>query len=257
MNEAVRLKAAKPEAALQVFAARFASSKNSWSKAVKSAVRRGPAPTETGQSVFKSPRAHTWTAERIAQLSVQDVKQLRANAERLNEVELVELCVAALKSAKGAQTAPRRFSPRAKGRKLIARSRAFEARGVWLQDPRTSWGGVRRSDGTIVLALWADGIESADGRCSYLLWRPNLEGERPWSDSAAGKERLEHCKKALEAGRAEGLLVYGQPLQGRLPEERAHTVYGVDPETVVNFKVERRDADYWAVWGKTTVAKRL
>jgi hypothetical protein len=200
---------------------------------------------------------HQWTAERLAKLSAQDIKQLRANAERLHEDELVLLCAQALKSAHAANTGPRPKTPRSRARKLIARTRAFGARGVSLYDAKTSWGGVRTSDGAIVMALWADDIVSADGGCSYLLWRPNTDGERPWSDMPAGKERLEHCKRALQAGRAEGLLVHGQSLDGRLPQERAHSVYGVDPDTVLVFKVELRGKEYWAVWGKATTARRL
>lgn len=201
--------------------------------------------------------AHQWTAERIAKLSAQDIKQLRANAERLQEPELVALCAQALESAGVAHRGPRPKTPRSHVRKLIARTRAFEARGVWVYDPKTSWSGVRGSDGTIVMALWADDIVSAEGACRYLLWRPNTDGSRPWSDTPAGKERLEHCKRALAAGRAEGLLVHGQSLQGRLPQERAQSVYGVDPDTVLVLKVELRGEDYWAVWGKSAAARRL
>ena len=47
----------------------------------------------------------------------------------------------------------------------------------------------------------------------------------------------------------EGLLVYGRPLEGSLPEDRARTISGIDAETVLNFKVEKRGAEYWARWG--------
>lgn len=202
------------------------------------------------------PATRPWTAERIAELSAQDIKQLRANAERLHEAELVALCAQALKSAHASHAGPGPKTPRSHARKLIARTRAFQARGVWLDDPK-SWGGVRKSDGTIVMALWADHIVSSQGECSYLLWRPNTGGGRPWSDTAAGKERLMHCRQAVDAGGAEGLLVYGQSLHDCLPQERAHTVYGVDPDTVLAFNVELRGEDYWAVWGKTAAARRL
>ncbi len=195
------------------------------------------------------PATRPWTKERIAKLSAQDVKQLRANAERLHEAELVALCAQALKSARASHSVPGPRTSPGHARKLIARTRAFQARGVWLDDPK-SWGGVRKSDGTIVMALWTDHIVSSRGECSYLLWRPNIDGGRPWSDTPAGKERLMHCRQAMEAGRAEGLLVYGQSLHDCLPQERAHTVYGVDPDTVLAFKVVLRGEDYWAVWGK-------
>src|SRR5439155_1194647 len=78
---------------------------------------------------------------------------------------------------------PRRGAPsaavvtRLKGRpKLMPRTRAFEARGVWLYDPRTSWSGVRKADGTVVMALWQPAVKSRDGGCRCLLWAPNADG---------------------------------------------------------------------------------
>ena len=109
---------------------------------------------------------------------------------------------------------------------------------------------MRKVDGVVVITLWAASIDSTGGSCRYLLWAPNLEGARPWSDKPAGKERLEHCKLAAERGEAEGLLAYGELLEGHLPEDKARTVHGVDPETVLHFKVEKRGAEYWATWGK-------
>jgi hypothetical protein len=195
-----------------------------------------------------------WTLERIAQLCAQDIRQLRDNAERLNETGIAELCSEVLRSAAhhgGSRAGIAKGTPRAtKAVRLLPRGRAFEARGVWLQDARRSWGGVRASDGTVVLALWAGSIESAHGSCSYLLWAPNVAGSRPWSDTPAGKERLEHCKLALARGRAEGLLVHGEALNDRLPEERAYSVHGVDPHAHVVFTVERRGPEYWAAWGR-------
>jgi hypothetical protein len=201
--------------------------------------------------MFKRGRAEEWTRERIDRLQPQDIKQLRANAERLGELELVALCTELLKTVRRSPSVARsKSAPRTKARRLIARTKAFEARGVWLADPNTSWSGVRKSDGAIVMALWADAVESADGACACLLWRPNAAGARPWSDKAAGKERLEHCRGAMARGGAEGLLVYGQALADQLPEEKAYTVHGADPETVIVFTVELRGTEYWAVWGK-------
>jgi hypothetical protein len=191
-----------------------------------------------------------WTLERIAQLSAPDIKQLRANAQRLNAPEVVALCTEALDKAPRADAGVATTSRRGTvARRLIARQRAFETRGVWLAT-RSSWGGVRKSDGAVVMALWAGAIESVDGGCSYLLWAPNVDGSRPWSDQPAGVERLEHCRRAMELGGAEGLLVYGERLADRIPEERAHAVHGADPETVVHFRVEMRGPEFWAAWGK-------
>jgi hypothetical protein len=205
-------------------------------------------------TAFKTDRARAWTRERLDQLSRQELVNLHANAERLGEQELAALCGTLL------QERPRRGAPSATvltrlkgGRRLIPRTRAFEARGVSLYDPRTSWSGVRKADGTVVMALWHAAVKSRDGGCSCLLWAPNADGARPWSDGPAGRERVEHCKLAIERQGAEGLLVYGQPLEGRLPEDRARTVLGIDAETVIHFQVEMRGAEYWACWGKKTV----
>ena len=202
--------------------------------------------------MFRRGRAEAWTLERISQLSAQDIRQLRDNAARLEEAALVALCGEALARCSG--TARSRAGSKRRGttraQRLIARTRAFEARGVWLQDARCSWGGLRKSDGAVVFALWADAIESEGGGCRYLLWAPNVDGSRPWNDQAGGRERLEHCRRALAIGAAEGLLVYGERCAGHIPEEKAHSVLGADPETVLLFAVEKRGEEYWATWGR-------
>ncbi len=198
--------------------------------------------------------AQEWTPERISKLSVEDIKRLRENAQRLNQTAIVARCVEALSVAVRGPRAGSKAGTRVRPRRLVPRSRAFEARGVWLDDPRTSWGGLRKSDGSVVIALWAESIESADGACRYLLWAPNADGSRPWSDQPAGKERLEHCKRAMAVGSAEGLLVYGERCIGHLPEDKAYSVLGVDPEVVVVFQVEKRGGEFWAVWGKRASA---
>ena len=47
--------------------------------------------------------AAEWTPERIGRLSQQDIKQLRANAERLNEPALADLCSEVLKAVRKQQ----------------------------------------------------------------------------------------------------------------------------------------------------------
>jgi hypothetical protein len=191
-----------------------------------------------------------WTRERIDKLDRQEVEQLRSNAAGLGEDGVVALCDETLQSRpKSARGAASIRNPKAK--RLISRGKAFEARGVHLQDQRTSWGGVRKSDGAVVMTLWSDGVVSRDGRCSYLLWAPNVQGSRPWSDTPSGQERLRHCQLAMDGAAAEGLLVFGERLDGHIPEEKARSVHGVDPETVVHFKVEKLGEEYWAVWGKS------
>ena len=208
---------------------------------------------------FKRGNAEEWTLARIAELSVQEIKQLRDNAERLNEPSLVERCRTALQHARShrGQKTQSKPGPPIKARRLIARVKAFEARGVFLQDTRSSWSGVRPADGKVVMALWADAIQTAGGRCRYLLWAPNIDGSRPWSDKPAGKERLEHCKRALERGSAEGLLVYGQGLAAYLPEDKAHAIHGADAEIVLTLEVEQVGAEIWAKWGKKAPASAI
>lgn len=210
----------------------------------------------TASTAFKRGNAEGWTVARIGELSIQEIKQLLENAERLDEPALAERCRAALRGARSShrQVGLAKSAARTKARHLIARVKAFEARGVYLQDARTSWSGVRKADGRVVMALWAEAVVSAKGACRYLLWAPNIGGSRPWSDKPAGQERLVHCRRAVELGGAEGLLVYGLALAAHLPEDKAHAIHGVDAETVLNFKVEQVDTEYWATWGKKAAA---
>jgi hypothetical protein len=191
-----------------------------------------------------------WTRERLDHLGRQELINLQANAARLGETELAALCEDQLRERPPGR-AGSAANPRLKGRnKLVPRSRAFGARGVWLQDPRTSWSGIRKADGTVVIALWHAAVQAINGACACLLWAPNSGGSRPWSDSTAGRERHDHCKLAMERGGGEGLLVHGEALEGRLPEDRARTVLGIDAETLIHFRVERRGGEFWATWGK-------
>jgi hypothetical protein len=200
---------------------------------------------------FKSKRSAQWTRERIDQLGKQEVQQLRTNAGTLGETEIVALCDEALLTRPKGNG--KKSAAPAKGAKhLVSRGKAFEARGVHLEDARTSWGGVRKSDSTVVLSLWANAIKLRDGQCTYLLWAPNVNGSRPWSDTSAGKERRRHCELALENG-AEGLLVYGEALEGHIPEDKARSVHGVDPESVVRLEIEQHGEEFWATWGKKAV----
>ena len=57
---------------------------------------------------------------------------------------------------------------------------------------------------------------------------------------------------SIRESTAEGILIHGTALEGHLPEERAQSVHGADPETVLRFKVEKRGGEYWAVWGTHT-----
>jgi hypothetical protein len=195
-----------------------------------------------------------WTIERITRLGRAEVAQLRTNAASLGDMEIVALCdqvlLAAPKDAGDGMA--RRL--KASGVRLVSRRSAFETRGVTLQS-LSSWGGIRHSDGMVVMSIWKDGIRSEGGECSYLLWAPNEKGARPWSDKPAGQERLEHCKKACERGAAEALLVYGEPFEGRIPEDKAKTISGVDAVIVLQVAVVLRGREYWAVWGGRAVRR--
>ena len=197
-----------------------------------------------------------WTADSVARLFDDELRQLRENATALGAAEVVGLCDAAL-DERGTSVARRRPSRAMREKdsaRLVPRRKAFEMRGVQLNAGMSSWGGVRSSDGMVVLSLWADDVRQEKGGCSCLLWAPNDAGARPWSDSVAGKERLQHCKLALERGQAEGFLVHGVRRDGFLPEERASTIQGADPHTRIAFHVVMRGPAYWAVWGSKAPA---
>ncbi|MGH8735004.1 MAG: hypothetical protein ACREVB_15070, partial [Burkholderiales bacterium] len=202
---------------------------------------------------------HRWTIERVARLAQREVTQLRTNAEQLGAGDVVSLCDTVLRLERPAvlaEQAGRRL--KAKHPRLVTRRSAFESRGVTLAGP-WSWGGIRPSDGTVVLSIWNDGICSENGAYSYLLWAPNEKGLRPWSDKPAGRERLEHCRLSGERGSAEALVVYGEPLAGHIPEDKAATVSGIDPSVVLQVEVVLRGREYWAIWGRrrTGVAASL
>jgi hypothetical protein len=194
-------------------------------------------------------RSSRWTIDRISRLAEREVTQLRANAMALGEAQVVALCDQVLLLERPRVAAERaEHRQKAKRPRLVTRRSAFETRGVMLAAP-SSWGGVRPSDGTVVVSIWKDDIRSENGVCRYLLWAPNEKGSRPWSDKPDGRERLEHCRQACERGSAEALLVYGEPLAGHLPEDRAATVSGIDPAVVLQVEVILRNREYWAVWG--------
>ncbi|HKU72134.1 MAG TPA: hypothetical protein VJQ51_14965, partial [Burkholderiales bacterium] len=195
-----------------------------------------------------------WNAQSIASLCVEEIRQLRQNALRLGAAEVAGLCDAAL-AAQSAHASPAPSPSRGPKSRLIPRRAAFAMHGVHLSAGMSSWGGVRQPDGAVVIAVWADDVRSEAGGCSYLLWAPNRAGSRPWSDMPGGRERLEHCKLAMEKGGAEGFLVHGVRLVGMLPEQRARSVSGVDPAVVLRFRVVQRNEEYWAVWGGAAAAR--
>lgn len=193
------------------------------------------------------PRTIDWTLERIADLSSREVSQLRANAERLDDVEIATRCSDVLKGRPengGAHTAT---APK-KEHRLVSRSTAFGLRGATLANRFWSRSAVTRG-GDIIFALWAADVRHDRAGASHLLWAPNVEGSRPWSDKPAGRERLEHCQRALKRGSASGLLIYGERLEDTLPDEKAARVDGIDPGLLLRLGVEMRGEEYWATWG--------
>lgn len=203
---------------------------------------------------IQRPRVALWTRERIAELATYEVRQLHANATRLQESEIALLCDSVLAERRRSRTPVRRARRERGARRLISRGHAFGLRGVDLRSHLWSRGGVRSSDGVVVMALWADDVRNEGGVCSCLLWAPNEDGSRPWSDKPGGKERLEQCQLALVQGKAEGLLVYGERLDGMLPEDRVLRIDGVDPNVVLILHIERRSEEYWATWGGESTA---
>ena len=203
----------------------------------------------TTLQIFQRASAARWTREKIGTLSTPEVRQLRVNAERLRETEIATLCDEVLGARPHGRAPVRRIKRKGEARRLVSRSAALGMRGVNLRNRYWSRGGVRWSDGAVVFALWADDVRSATGACSCLLWAPNVDGARPWSDKPGGRERLEHCRRALERGEAEGLLVYGERIEGTLPDDKALSVDGADPDTVLALRIEKRAEEYWATWG--------
>jgi hypothetical protein len=201
------------------------------------------------RSAFKPRRGQDWTPERIERLDTAEVRQLRENADKLGVADVVAACdmVLGARPAAAKRVAPAATPKRA--RPLLSRQKAFQARGVYLDGAESGWCGVRKSDGAVVITLWAPAVVSGDGVCSQLLWSPNVADARPWSDSPGGKARLEHCRLALERGGAEGLLVQGDHFDGEAAEHNARTVYGVEPGQVLQIRIEQRGDEYWAVWG--------
>ena len=193
-------------------------------------------------------RVAKWSREKLDTLSTIELRQLYINAQRLNEPEISALCDEILNSRPRGHATVRKEKPKGHVvRRLVSRTKAFEANGVALQSRAWSRSGVRETDGAVVLCLWADDVTNTDGAASCRLWAPNTNGDRPWSDKPGGQERLEHCRLALERGGAEGLMVYGTRLEGLLPEEKAK-VDGADARNPIEMKVEKRGEEYWGTW---------
>lgn len=190
-----------------------------------------------------------WTRERIELLSPGEIRTLGKNARERGAVDLATLCDEVFQAKFKAAVA--RASPsKQRTTKLVAKRKAFEMRGVTLKNTRWSWGGIRPADGVVVFSVWKDEVSETEKGYEYLLWGPNHDGSRPWADKHGGREQLEHCKLALAAGEAEGLLIFGERRGLDLPPDQASRVMGADPHTIIRFRPEMLGEEYWAVWDR-------
>jgi hypothetical protein len=205
---------------------------------------------EPASRVLTRGRVSTWSKEQMSALSTLELRQLLANAERLSEDGVATLCNELLGERPRGHVVARRPRPKGAAGRLVARGKAFEMQGVRLQSRAWSRSAVRETDGTVVISVWAGDVRQDKGINSCLLWAPNVDGSRPWSDKPGGLERLEHCRQALAQGSAQGLLVYGEAAEGWLPEEKTQSVEGVDAENVLDLRIEKRGEEYWASWNE-------
>ena len=193
-------------------------------------------------------RVSHWSRERLDKLTTPELRALLDNAERLNESEVAALCRELLDARPRGRGPSRRAKHSGVTREgLVTRGKAFELHGVKPRNRMWSRGGVR-ADGAVVLALRVEDVQRAGATSQCLLWAPNTANDRPWSDSPAGQERLEHCRLALERGAAEGLLAYGGAATPAASGAIGGKAERLDAQTVLKLEVERRDEEYWARW---------
>lgn len=199
------------------------------------------------ERILPRGRVAKWSKEQLDKLSTPELRVLMANAERLKETEVAALCNEILQGRPRGHAPVRRDKQARELRKLVTRRKAFEMHGVSPQHRVWSRGGMR-TDGGVLLFVRAEEVQQVEGANSCLLWAPNVADSCPWSDSAGGKERLEHCRVALERGAAEALLVYGTRAAGASPEDQSTKHDRVDARTVLSLRVEKRGEEYWATW---------
>ena len=193
-------------------------------------------------------RVAKWSKEQIDKLTTPELRALLVNAERLKEPEVAALCTEILDARPRGHAVVRRIRQPGEARRLVTRSKAFEMHGVVLGNRIWSRGG-RRADGAVVMTIRAEEVQKLESGNSCLLWGPNDKAEsRPWSDKPGGKERLEHCRIALERGAAEGLLTYGKREAGAAPGDNGTSADRVDAEHILPLHVEKRGEEYWATW---------
>lgn len=202
------------------------------------------------QRITPRGRIAKWSREQLDKLTTLELRALLENAERLKEPEVAALCNEILDARPRGHAAVRRQRLPGEARRLVSRRKAFELHGVSLHNRVWSLGGMK-PDGMVVMTVSAKDVQKANGANTCLLWAPNVDDTRPWSDTPGGKERLDHCRIALERGAAEGLLAYVKRAVGAAPEVKAAAgADRVDPKTVLSLKVEKRGEEYWATWAQ-------
>jgi hypothetical protein len=195
--------------------------------------------------IMERGRIATWSKERIDKLTTLELRALLVNAERLKEVEVAARCHELLDARPRGRPAVRRDKHSGAGRRLVTRGKAFEKHGVVPANRVWSRGGVR-ADGAVLFVIRADEVQKTDGQDHHLLWAPNVGNSHPWSDTAGGKERLQHCRIALERGVAEGLLIYGKRVAGAPGKDNGTLADLVDAGQVLSLSIEKRGEEYWA-----------
>lgn len=122
----------------------------------------------------------------------------------------------------------------------VSRIQAFEEQGVSLIYPSRSWSGIRKSDGSVVIALREGEVQPFREGFRCLLWAPVIESATEWVDRPIKAERLEHCRVAAADGGADALIVRGSGAE-------------VERGVTVGLRVELRRGEYWGYWGTASV----
>src|SRR5258708_40022398 len=118
-------------------------------------------------------RVAKWSKEQLDKLTTPELRALLVNAERLKEPEVAALCTEILAARPRGHAVVRRQRMPGEARRLVTRSKAFEAHGVTVRNRIWSRGGVR-TDGAVVMTIRADEVQKAEGANSTLLWGPNM-----------------------------------------------------------------------------------
>jgi hypothetical protein len=196
-----------------------------------------------GARILPRGRIAKWSKEQLDKLTTPEVRALMANAERLNEPEVAALCNDILCARPRGHAPARRHKDAPAARTLVSRGKAFQINGVSLHSRTWSRGGIR-ADGAVLFAVRVEDVQHAEGASSCVLWAPDAAD----ASSPAGQERLEHCRKALERGAAEGLMTYGRRAAGAVPDGKTDKSDRMDAATVLKLSVQMRGDAYWATW---------